>query len=86
MDYAIEAFGQPSDVVDLEEGRYIYVWRRVYDYEFSSRSGIWPERHREIWEEEPDQPVRSRVCLTSLYVGFDFIVERWEYDCRTEVK
>lgn len=86
VDKAIETFGQPADVIDLDEGRSIYVWRRVYDFEFDSGAGIWPERRPEIWEREPQQSPRSRVCLTSLYIGFDFVVERWDYACRTEMK
>jgi len=84
VENALEAFGQPAEVVDLDEGRNLYVWRRVYRDDFDRFAGSWPDRGLGGWDEDPDRPVRLRVCLTSLYVGFDFIVERWEYGCRTE--
>ena len=40
----------------------------------------------EGWEVDPDKPIKARVCLTGLHVGFDFIVESWEYGCHTEVE
>jgi hypothetical protein len=66
VEIAVESFGKPAEVVNLEGGRYVYVWRREF------RSDV--------------RPVRYRACLTNLYVGFDFIIERWERECRYETE
>ena len=86
VEIAVEEFGKPAQVVTLDEGRYVYIWRRVYSYDVNRRADSWPERRLQGWESDPDKPVKARVCLTSLYVGFDFIVERWDYGCHTEVE
>ena len=86
VEAAVEEFGKPAEVVTLDEGRYVYIWRRVYNYDVNRRADSWPERRLEGWQSDPDKPVKARVCLTSLYVGFDFVVERWDYGCHTEVE
>ena len=86
VEIAVESFGKPAEVVNLEGGRYVYVWRREFRSDVSSRSSAWPERRIEGWDPDPDRPVRYRACLTNLYVGFDFIIERWERECRYETE
>lgn len=86
VDVAVEEFGKPAEVVSLEEGRHIYVWRREYRSEVGPQSSMWPERRLEGWDPDPDKPVRYRVCLTRLFVAFDFVVERWDYDCLYETE
>lgn len=86
VEVAVEEFGKPAEVVSLEGGRHIYVWRREYRSEISAQSSIWPERRLEGWDPDPDRPVKYRVCSTLLYVAFDFVVERWDYECEYETE
>ncbi len=86
VEVAVEAFGKPDEIVTLEEGRYIYVWRREYRGEVGPQSSLWPERRLEGWDPDPDRPVRYRVCRTLLHVAFDFIVERWDHECGYETE
>lgn len=86
VEIAVEAFGKPAEVVSLDGGRYVYVWRREFRSDVGTKSPAWPERRIEGWDPDPDRPVRHRVCLTNLYVGFDFIVERWQRECRYETE
>ena len=85
VDLAIEAFGQPAETIDLEDGKHAYIWRRVYKYDKGRRAGTWPERRLSGWHEDPDQPEDARVCSTQLIVGFDFLIEGWSYGCETVI-
>jgi hypothetical protein len=86
VDYAVEAFGQPADVIDVGQGRQAYVWRRVYNYDVNRRADSWPERRLAGWTEDKDKPTKARVCSTRLVVGFDFIVQSWNYGCETVIE
>ena len=86
VEVAVEEFGKPDEIVTLDEGRYIYAWRREYRSEVGPQSSMWPERRLEGWGPDPDRPVRYRVCRTLLYVAFDFEVERWDYECGYETE
>lgn len=84
VDIAIEAFGQPAKTVELGEGRRLYVWQRVYDYDVGRQSFDWPERSERWglgWFEDDMETVDARVCSTGLVVGFDFVIESWDYAC-----
>lgn len=85
VDVAIEAFGQPEETVDLGEGRHLYVWRRVYEYDSGLHSLPEFDRRRGDWLFD-DAPllVEARVCSTRLAVGFDFVIESWDYGCETD--
>lgn len=84
VNVAIEAFGQPEETVDLGEGRNLYVWRRVYEYDLGRQSSRWSEGTREDWLFD-DEPVvtEARICSTRLAVAFDFTIEGWDYACET---
>jgi len=84
VNVAIEAFGQPEETIDLGEGRNLYVWRRVYEYDLGGHSSRWFEGRREDWLFD-DEPVivEARVCSTRLAVAFDFRIEGWDYGCET---
>lgn len=83
VDVAIEAMGQPDETVSLGEGRNAYLWQRMYDYDMEQRTLIQAERHRPHWLYEEPEFVDARLCTTTLIVGFDFLIESWEYECRT---
>lgn len=83
VEVAIEAFGKPDEIVDLEEGRHVYIWRRVYNYDTGRRADSWPERRLGGWIEDEDEQTDSRVCSTRLTIGFDLLIEEWEYGCET---
>jgi hypothetical protein len=86
IDYAVEAFGQPADVIDMGEGRQTYVWRRVYNFDVNRRADSLPERRMKGWIDDPDEPTKGRVCSTRFLVGFDFIVQSWDYGCETVIE
>lgn len=86
VEQAVEEFGKPAEVTNLDGGRYVYIWRREFRTEVSPHTSPWPERRLQGWDPDPDRPVSYRACLTMLYVGFDFIVERWERECRYETE
>ena len=86
IEVAMEAFGQPSEIIDLDQGRHVYVWRRHYNYDVNRRARSWPERRLAGWEEPSMLPSKSRVCSTRLFVSFDLVVEGWEYGCETVVQ
>lgn len=83
VDVAIEAMGQPDETLALGEGRNAYIWRRVYDYELERMTQIQSNRHRPHWLYEEPAVVDVRLCETRLVVGFDFVIEGWDYGCRT---
>ena len=83
VDVAIEAMGRPHETVSLGDGRHAYVWQRIYDYEFERQTRIQAYRHRPYWLEVPTAVVDARLCTTRVVVGFDFLVESWDYGCET---
>ena len=84
VDVAIEAFGQPEETKSLEDGKNLYIWRRVYDYDVGRQSMDWPDRRHDDWFfDRGPEIVDVRVCSTSLVVGFDFVSESWDYGCET---
>jgi hypothetical protein len=85
IDTAIEAFGPPADTVELEDGRRVYAWRRVYHYDKGRRARSWPERRTAGWTDDPERPADGRVCATRLTVGFDLRIEAWTYGCETVI-
>jgi hypothetical protein len=40
IDHAVEAFGQPAEIIDMGDGRQTYVWRRVYNFDVN-RPALW---------------------------------------------
>jgi hypothetical protein len=86
IDHAVEAFGQPAEIIDMGDGRQTYVWRRVYNFDVNRRADSVPERRMKGWIEDPDEPTKGRVCSTRFVVRFDFIVESWEYGCETVIE
>jgi hypothetical protein len=84
VNVAIEAFGQPEETIDLGDGRNLYVWRRIYEYDLGHHSSRWFDGGREDWLFD-DEPVivEARICSTRLAVAFDFRIEGWDYGCET---
>ena len=83
VDVAIEAMGQPDEAVSLGDGRHAYSWQRLYDYEMEHQTAILSNRHRPHWLYEEPEFVEARLCETRLVVGFDFLIESWDYGCET---
>lgn len=83
VDVAIEALGQPAEVIDLGEGRRQYVWQRIFTYDFGHPSFTLEEWRYEstFWFEDDVQEAPARLCATRLDVAFDFRIERWDYAC-----
>ena len=85
VDAAIESLGQPAETIALEDGKHLYIWRRVYKYDNGRQARSWPERRQAGWFEDPHRPEDARVCSTGLVVGFDFVIESWDYGCKTVI-
>jgi hypothetical protein len=83
VDVAIETMGQPDETVSLGDGRHAYRWQRIYDYEMEHRAMVQSNRHRPHWLFEEPAFVDARLCTTQLIVGFDFLIESWDYGCET---
>lgn len=85
VDVAIETLGQPAEVVELGEGRRTYVWQRIFTYDYGPPSYTLEEWRYEstFWFEDDVREAPARLCSTRLEVGFDFVIEGWDYGCET---
>jgi hypothetical protein len=87
IDVAISAMGQPSEVLELGEGRRSYVWQRIFTYDYGTPS-FSLERWRydsTYWFEDDVREAPARLCSTRLEVSFDLRIEGWTYGCETIV-
>jgi hypothetical protein len=85
LSVAIETLGQPREVVELGEGRRTYVWERVFihdDQPAAFSNEYWRHESRHWFDDDPEE-VPARLCSTGLQVGFDLVVESWDYGCET---
>lgn len=85
VDVAIEALGQPDEVIALGEGRNDYVWRRIFTYDYGPPSFTLEQwRYDGVFAFEDDfHEAVARRCETRMTVGFDFVIESWDYGCET---
>lgn len=82
---AIEALGQPHQVLEQGEGRRVYVWQRIFTYDYGPPSFTLEAWRYEstFWFEEDEQEAPARLCSTRLSVGFDMVIVSWDYGCET---
>jgi hypothetical protein len=81
LDVAIEVLGQPDESQSLEDGRQRHVWQRLYEYDPPPDPRAWTRHSSGHWLDDDSETVDARLCETSLIVGFDFIIESWDYAC-----
>jgi hypothetical protein len=85
LSVAIETLGQPGAVVELGEGRRAYLWQRLFVNDFGPPTSIRDDWRSEstYWFDDEPPDVPGRLCSTRLAVGFDLVIESWDYACET---
>jgi len=87
IDVAIAALGQPSEILDLADGRRSYVWQRIFTYDYGTPSfSLEQWRYDSTYFFEDDvHAAPARLCSTRMEVSFDLRIESWGYGCETIV-
>lgn len=83
LDVAIETLGQPHEAIELGQGRRTYVWQRTFTFDYGPPSFTVEDWRYDstFWFEDEQQEAPARLCSTSLTVGFDLVIESWDYGC-----
>lgn len=83
LDVAIETLGQPDETIELGQGQRTYVWQRIFTFDHGPPSFTLEEWRYDstFWSEKDQQEAKARQCSTSLTVGFDLVIETWDYRC-----